>query len=525
MISTTILNNLADMTVGATPPPLSVRPGPPLTAWFNQAQNYRKWWRWYTGEELRRVDGNARTSTGEPAYVFPLHINAIKWVTSKHVAALFGDVPDQADCLVKVNFLNQDGVKDDACEHAARVINTIWEESNGREIQLEAATVSQFLGGCFFFPRYEPTNPRLTYGIRFQMVLPDFVVPIFSPADYWTLDEVWMMYFITVEEAKTRYNVDVQGVGGKVIYAEHWTKDRYEIQVGGQVVTMRVGDVEMVMSQPNPFGFVPVVYIPHPPRVGTYYGQGHVDDISGMVEELNRRVSDIGDFVDEVSHRLLVMRNVNAKVSEQKITARYSSINIGAGSAIATGKGEPEIYQITMDSAGTIQHEFVRLLLEMIDRSANLSAVAHGMDEGSQRSGVTLATRMWPLAAHAKDERTMWTTGLRDLHRMALRMVMYAQKMGGFAAKITEEHLALKPQIGWNSMLPLDRDALVNEMVQRFSMNLVSREQALRELHDGSDVSEEIARILQDMEQDAQREIDLAKATQPPPTPQGKPAK
>jgi hypothetical protein len=68
-------------------------------------------------------------------------------------------------------------------------------------------------------------------------------------------------------------------------------------------------------------------------------------------------------------------------------------------------------------------------------------------------------------------------------------------------------------------MLPLDRDALVNEMVQRFSMNLVSREQAIREMHDGSDISEEIARIASDMEMDKQNEIDLAKASHPPTPP------
>ena len=172
-----------------------------------------------------------------------------------------------------------------------------------------------------------------------------------------------------------------------------------------------------------------------------------------------------------------------------------------------------------MDAAGTAQHDFIQLLLDMIDRSSNLSGVAHGMDEGSQRSGVTLATRMWPLAAHAKDERTMWTTGLRELHKMALRMLMHIQTVSGFDAKITQEHIDLKPQIGWNSMLPLDRDALVNEMVQRFSMNLVSREQAIREMHDGSDISEEIARIAADMEMDKQSEIDLTKAAHPPSSP------
>jgi hypothetical protein len=230
------------------------------------------------------------------------------------------------------------------------------------------------------------------------------------------------------------------------------------------------------------------------------------------MEELNRRLSDIGDFIDEVSHRMLVMRNVNSKVSEQKITPRYSSINLGSGSAIAAGKGEPEIYQLTMEATGAAQEQFISLLLDMIDRSANLSGVAHGMDEGSQRSGVTLATRMWPLAAHAKDERTMWTTGLRELHRMALKMLAVKGTAG-----ITEAHTKLKPQVGWYSMLPLDREALVNEMVQRFSMNLVSREQAVRMMHDGSDVTEEMARIARDLEEDMDRQVEIMEAKAPAP--------
>jgi len=64
----------------------------------------------------------------------------------------------------------------------------------------------------------------------------------------------------------------------------------------------------------------------------------------------------------------------------------------------------------------------VHELLAHFRREVSVPAVAYGEDEGSQRSSLTLVTRMWPLVSHVKMERSFWTTGLHVLNNMILKM-------------------------------------------------------------------------------------------------------
>jgi hypothetical protein len=80
----------------------------------------------------------------------------------------------------------------------------------------------------------------------------------------------------------------------------------------------------------NPFGIVPFVYIPHFARAGGHYGQSHVPDLSGMVEELNSRMVDRADGVKNANTNRIWGRNLPASgVVPQKVGETEVLINIG----------------------------------------------------------------------------------------------------------------------------------------------------------------------------------------------------
>ncbi len=509
-ISDTINSSLNGTVLSA---PL-IPPSAAYNAWLIQRGNYRRWWDWYSGDALLKVDPTAEPNPdGSPAYFFPIRVNPIQWICSKHVSALFGEVPDQADSMVGVSFLNAEGREDADSEKLTDVMNTIWSESNAREIMVQNATISQFMGGCFYRVKWDPTNPLLTYGIKFEAIQPDYVLPIYDTNDFWTLNECYIMYWITPAEAKLHFDVVVDANMPRVLYSEHWTKDFKEIQIGGANITYRVGDVIMSGKEKNPFGFVPVVYIPHPPRAGTFYGTGHVDEVSGLIEELNRRLADYGDLIQDTSHRISWMRNVTHKLSYQQISSNLNAIDLGNRNM--TTQAEPEMGTLDVPvTSGDSHNQFVERLLDLIDRSAHLSPVAYGEDEGSQRSGVTLATRMWPLASHIRNERSTQTQGFRLLMRMAIRIMNSPQFRlpYGDLISITPAMMKLRAQIQWYSMLPLDRQAIVDEVVQRMGVNAISPEAAVEKLSDGGDDVEELQRIRAWAEFQNELDIKLAKA-------------
>jgi hypothetical protein len=121
-------------------------------------------------------------------------------------------------------------------------------------------------------------------------------------------------------------------------------------------------------------------------------------------------------------------------------------------------------------------------LYQHFRREAFIPAVADGEDEGSQRSALTLAMRMWPLLSHTSMERVYWTDALSLLDGMILR-IGKEHSLGG----ITEELLGMRIERRWAPMLPRDREVFINELVNRAGGNLGSIKHLLSLLDDIED--------------------------------------
>jgi type VI protein secretion system component VasK len=113
-------------------------------------------------------------------------------------------------------------------------------------------------------------------------------------------------------------------------------------------------------------------------------------------------------------------------------------------------------------------------------------------------------------------ERYFWTAGLDVLERMLLKMMLLKSM-----AKITKEHIKMRIKQSWAPNLPRDREADVQEWVQRASADLGSIDHLLELTGDVEDIPAEKKLILEWKEALATMQAEIAKKYAPEPAPFG----
>jgi hypothetical protein len=439
---------------------------------------------WYDGTELDLTE----TRGGKEVEIYPVKINPLRGAVAKHAAVLFGDVVDDGRPLVVprlIPYLNDKSSKDAALA-AEEALNVLWYENNGRALQLRAGFLSQIFGGVAFKLSYVPWETWRTIPIRIELVHPKNFVGVADASDYWRLSRGYVVRQVTKDHAK-QYGVTVDE--DYAFQVEEWRRDRYKVIIDGKLASVKVGQ-DFHVGGANPFGVVPIAYIPHI-RISGFYGDSLIDGLQGIVKEINLRYADFGDAVSEDAHAFLGMRNVNGTPRLIKLAEGLEVVDLRSAPQVTGGESEPDIFSLKKPSASQAMKMLVDVLYEQFRRDAFVPAVADGEDEGSQRSAMTLAFRMWPLASHVLQERINWTAGLDWLGKMALIMMAKKKLMG-----ITDEHIKMRQKQDWAPMFPRDREALINELVLRASGNLGAIETLLELTGDIEDIEDEKKKIL-----------------------------
>lgn len=527
---------------------------PSLVAeWQNTLAQYTEYWRWMDGQVWEEVDKYAVTKSDKQApLIFPIQLNPLYTAALVHRYTLFGEVPDTGAPLVRPVAIpkswmmeEEDGEderpssgitsgssaqiesiltprKESQSSEKARqlavevseILETLWYQSDGRASMLNAAFVSQAIGGCVWKVSYEPWNTMLEpgYPVAFREIEPEFFLPIYSSRDRFNLLGARVGRMIDAYEAKELYGVDAGGKG-QCLYMEDWNRETVKVTVDGKSVAYRMPgtNVEIDPSGKHGFGLVPFVYIPHE-IVGSFYGVPIVFQLGNLLKEINGRSADIGDAVRNSVERIYLLTNADAADVQVK--------NLGEGIKIlTTGREVPGTQPKRIDVANppglpTGTSEFIEFLSKAFWHGAFTPAVAYGEDEGSQRSALTLAFRMWPLTSHIRAERSLWTTALRVMGKMAMQILRVKQgevNLPKGAIRVTDDHLGHKLQHEWAAMIPRDREAEVNQLVLRHQDGQLSAETSLEMLGDVQDVPEELERI----EEEANREAVRTLASQP----------
>jgi|GEM_PF-3569672 len=480
--------------------------------WNEQMERYLLYWYWWQGKALEETVG--KTKDGELLYKYPLKINPLRNYARIHNAMLWGEIRDDDSPLVntraKLIDLTSDVVDSksrDRARFVERVIDHVWQQSGGRAIQWEGGLLSQFLGGYYYQLAYQPWRTDLLLPLTIRPLKPDFVLPIPNPDNPFELLEAFVIYRITPEAARQNYGVSASNATF-VTYCEHWTRDRYSIFIDGKpleaVYNVPLAGKTTISynNQPNPFGFVPIVYIPRL-REGNFYGSAITPDVLGLIREYNARFADAADILARNSNTVWLGRNINKatpRALESKDGDKPSVPYYDLGSENPAFKHPPELWSETPPVLSDAMIAFNGALESQLEREGGVSAIAFGEDEGSQRSGTTLQIRLYPTIAQARAQRHFWTTGLGIMGKMIMSAIGNIDHERLKPYRITpSELLTLQLGVQWHPYIPRDEEQATNRIVLLKQSGAMSTERAVALQPDVEDVEEEVARIRADV--------------------------
>jgi len=457
--------------------------------WRTMDTDISEWWDWFRGEKLKQYNRTKPGKDGQFPLLYPLQINPIRLACQLHAYALQGQVKDTSDPLVHSVCETKGSTSKDVAQQATDAIEKIAYENHARAMFSDMFLSIQAKGAMVLKVGWnKDAGPEAT-GVRWEYIDPRYAFFRWQGTDYWSLTEAWIRLNISKATAKM-YGVTVED--NTVTYVEHWTPTQYSIKVADKYAFGKN------KSDDNPYGFVPFVYIPHE-RSGDFWGVSLVPGAIGVTREINARAADMGDAVQKGVHRRLVGWNFMPGHPVDKDFGNGEKYTY-LGKTVSGSDPQPNLQEIKPMEMPTSYNQFLATLSELVRTSMQTPDVAYGEPEASQRSGASMNHRMWPLLSHTITERTNWTTGINQLCDFSMRIMAAHQK-----DDITKAHIGKIWRQDWAPMVPLDRAALVTELIQRWENNVISLELLMEKFGDVPDLKEEVARV-QKLQADAAKQ-------------------
>lgn len=473
---------------------------------------------WFDGTNLRvRITGAARDPfTKDVAELWPLRINPIARFCYAHQATMLGVIPEVSELPVQtlVSRVGLPETEQDTVDDLEAFLRLTWERSAGISTQSLGALRMQYYGGHAYQVAWKPYDRHLPH--RIEVISHD------SPAHIWPvawatnktrLLECYIGYKITAAEAGLKFGVKTDDE--EVLYMEHWTEKDFWIHVDGKTPRLETGNgTKVPMAGENPWGRVPVVYIPHFPRE-EFWGSSLVDgpqDLTGLSKELNSRMADKGDSMQEAVP-FLVAKNADQGFNVRRIMRGGQVIrevlDLGSKKPMPSA-GDPDIWPVEGKGMPDAASKYTGELWDTLLIQGQVASVALGMDDvsGGRITGPVTAYRMLPTLHHTGNERIDFSQGLITLAETILAVARAkVEKEAYKTLNVTPPSLPdFEPsfQCKWRPTIPIEDEKQILQLNERLKVGGISLQSYLIELG-CPDPSREMERIWEERE----REVEL----------------
>ena len=453
----------------------------PIGEWNERSAQHYDYYQMASGRILDATDKMSKNR------IYPVKTNVWDFISSVHAFMSMGEDKDQAP---RLSFIGDGSWDKTRAQRYNQFVSKAWYAS-GIDLFSLFWNINVY-GAHAIVVRYD-LNRR--FPIFFEPIPATDFFPVLDSAG--RVLEYFIHREISHSEAKWRYGVTIDA-SAVPYYVEHWDPMSYEVRINGGPAYSSNGE-RKVISGRNIFGIAPAVYVPHM-RKQDKYGDSQLKDTKEQGLEFNARIADVSDGVRGQMTTAYVGHNIKTpraiKVGNQVI------YNIGDAMDL---RDNPEITPLTNSVSIKDSSDFVESLWSMLTTFAYIPPIALGVDEGSQRSSLTLRTRFWLLNSHCGVERHNMSEQIIRLGHMT---IIGLRQMG--YPDVTTDGLSLEASIEWPEMLPEDRAELLNEMIQRFGAGIISRQRAIREFGDVEDVEAEEALIDADIARKQKEALALA---------------
>jgi hypothetical protein len=377
----------------------------------------------------------------------------------------------------------------------------VWEIDNDKQrVLLEMAQTGGITGDCFVKVAYEEpwddSIGRFHPGrVRVLPLNPAFCFPEFHPHDRSRL--------LRFKQKYRFWGTSLEGTRQVFTYTEILTDD---------VIEEYIND-ELIDSRPNPLGLIPVVHIPNIPVSGSPWGLSDAHDIITINRAYNEISTDITDII-----------NYHAAPVTVIVGAKASNLEKGAKKVWGGLPKDSQVFNLEGGAAG-IQGalQYLEVLKRSMHELMNIPESALGQSQPiSNTSGVALAVQFQPLMNRWTQKSAQYGAGLEQINELVLltlaikepETMQWNPQLDG---PLIEGQLQVidpadpKAFITYTHFpppLPLDKIVLLNELAQKMSMGLESKEGALRALGEEFPL-EKLYEIRKELQEDAMSEGSL----------------
>ena len=385
-------------------------------------------------------------------------------------------------------------------------LERVWTVDNDKmHVLLEMAQLGSITGDCFvkiaYEEAWEDSVGRLHPGrVRILPLNSAFAFPEFHPHDRSRL--------LRFKHKYRFWGTSLEGTRQVFTYTEILTDD---------VIEEYVND-ELIDSRPNPLGVIPVVHIANIPVSGSPWGLSDAHDIISINRSYNEIATDVADII-----------NYHAAPVTVIVGAKQGNLEKGAKKVWGGLPKDAQVFNLEGGSAGlTGAMQYMQMLKLSMHEMMNVPESALGQAQPiSNTSGVALSIQFQPLMNRYAQKSSVYGRGLERINELVLinlaikepETFMHNPETDGpiSAGQLDQldpnDPLTYVTYAHFPPPLPLDKLVLLNELQQKMSMGLESKEGALRALGEEFPL-EKINEIRSELMDDAKGEgaLNLVKA-------------